>query len=261
LAEASLTTLISRRKAALAASSASDRLQAIFGRAFTVIARFRPAAVELLGPALASEPDFDPDGEEGVERWFAGLGRVREPIAAWRRLVLYQRALGRMQERPRIVQLPLEINPAIARWAALPFDATRPRAGLVSIAIDGGTPPQAGDAWAGLLLDSWPELIPNEEEDAGVAFNFDAPGAQAPQAVLLAVSPPGQKNWSFDLLEQTLFHALDLARIRTVDLAPLGAYGQLIPMSFLTANPRNNAIATSFAGLTTADPVIAIGET
>ena len=165
-----------------------------------------------------------------------------------------------MRDRPRIVQLPLETDPSIARWAALPFDGGRPRAGLVSLAIDGGPPPSADDPWSALMLDSWPELIPNIEEDAGVAFHHDIPGAQAPQAVLLAVSPPGHTTWSFELLEQTLLHALDLAKLRTVDLTNLGAVGQLTPMIFLTANPANAVIATSFAGLTAASAVIAPRE-
>jgi hypothetical protein len=261
LAETLLSTLTVRRDAAFAASGAGDRLQAIFGHDFTVIPRFRPAASDLLAPALAAEPDLAGDGDAVVESWLAGLGRVREPIAAWRRLVLYERAVGRMQGRPRIVQLPLETDPAIARWAALPFDIGRPLAGLVSLAIDGGSAPQAADPWSGLLLDSWPELMPNVEEDAGVAFHYDAPGSQAPQVVLLAVSPPDRKAWSFELLEQTLFHALDLARMRAVDLSSLGSYGQLLPMSFLTANPNNAAIATSLAGLTASDAMIATRET
>jgi hypothetical protein len=37
-----------------------------------------------------------------------------------------------------------------------------------------------------LLLDEWTELIPNEREDAGVVFHYDSPGAEAPQAVLIA---------------------------------------------------------------------------
>jgi hypothetical protein len=155
------------------------------------------------------------------------------------------------------VQLPLERDPAIPRWAAMPFDGAPPRAGLVSLAIE-GAPPQAANAWSALLLDAWPELAPNVEEDAGVAFHYDAPGAQAPQAVLLAVTPPGAQAWSFELLEQTLFQALDLARMRTVDLETLGPLGQLLPMSFLTANPKNATVSTSFAGLTVADATIAL---
>jgi hypothetical protein len=256
-AEAALSTLASRRDAALAATGDAERLQAIFGRDFTVVARFRPAAVEILGPALAAEPGLGAEPDATVERWVAGLARVREPVAAWRRVTLYERALGRAPSRPRIVQLPLESDPTIPRWAAMPFNDAPPRAGLVSLAIE-GAPPQAADAWSALLLDAWPELAPNVEEDAGVAFHYDAPGAQAPQAVLLAVTPPGAQAWSFELLEQTLFQALDLARMRTVDLETLGPLGQLLPMSFLTANPKNATVSTSFAGLTVADATIAL---
>jgi len=222
------------------------------------VARFLPAAPEILAPALSSEPDLGGQSDADIEGWLAGLAMVREPIGAWRQLLAYQRAFGRLQARPRIVQLPLVTQPALARWAALPNGPEeRPRSGLVSIAFLGDAVPQAGDSWSGLLLDTWPELIPNVEEDSGIAFHHDAPGAQAPQAVLLAVPPPGQEKWSLDLLESSLLHALDLARIRAVDLSHLPALGQILPTAFLAANPSKATIATSFAGLLRNAAVIA----
>ena len=155
LGKAALAALAGRSDTADAASDSAAQLQGVFGRAFSVIARFRPAATEILAPALANEPDLDGGSDATVEGWIAGLARVREPIAAWRRLILYQRAFARSQGRPRIVQLPLQTDPAIARWAALPFPtaAARPRSGLVSIAVDGAAVPQAEDAWSALLLE------------------------------------------------------------------------------------------------------------
>lgn len=252
-----LATLSGRRDAADLAGDAAEKLQAIFTRSFIVIPRFRPAAVEMLAPALAREPDLDGSSDADIEGWLHGLSRVREPIAAWRFLTTCERAFGRLSARPRIVQLPLVTQPALARWAALPIGAgQRHSSGLVSLALSGEAVPQADEAWSGLLLDSWPELIPNVEEDAGVVFHYDAPGAQAPQAVLLAVPPPGTKKWSFELLEATLFHALDLARIRCVDLSNLPGLGQILPTGFLAANPANATIATSFAGLLRSAAVI-----
>jgi hypothetical protein len=118
----------------------------------------------------------------------------------------------------------------------------------------GAAPPAATQPWAGLLLDTWPELLPSAEEDAGVVFHFDAPRAEAPQAVLLAVpsvpsfGPPGQTlPWTYDELERTLLGTLDLARIRALDLGHLGSVGQLVPMTFLVRNTADDAVSTSFA--------------
>jgi hypothetical protein len=215
----------------------------------------------VLGPALGTEPDFGGRTDADIEGWLAGIARVREPVEAWRHLNVYQRAFGRFLDRPRIAQLPLATQPSLAPWAAFPDPAgERARSGLVSIAFLGGAVPDAGDPWSALLIDSWPELIPNVEEDTGIAFHHDAPGAQAPQAVLLSVSPPGTELWSFDLLEGSVLHALELARIRSVDLSHLPTLGQLLPGAFLAANPTKTVIGTSFAGLLKDRAIIAASE-
>ena len=129
-----------------------------------------------------------------MEGWVAQLARVRPAVAAWSDVRLYATAVAGADPvgRPRIAQLP-----SGGRWAGLTFgtEDRRPPSGLVSLALVGPSPP-VGMPWSGLLLDSWPELLPSREEDAGVAFHFDAPGAQAPQAILLAVPPDATPAWS-----------------------------------------------------------------
>jgi hypothetical protein len=262
LAGAARTAIRDRAKADDSAPNPLQRLQALFGASFIAVPRFRPAAPEILGPALSQEPDIEGRSDAEIEGWLAGLARVREPLAAWRQFSIYQRAFGKLVTRPRIAQLPLETQPSLAKWAALSSTSgERPRPGLVSIAFLGDQIPGVGEAWSGLLLDTWPELIPNFEEDTAIAFHHDAPGAQAPQAVLLGVPPPGAETWSFELVEGCLLHALELAKIRSVDLSHLPALGQLLPAAFLAANPRKAIIGTSFAGLLRADAIIAAAET
>jgi hypothetical protein len=253
LATGVAATLDERITAAAGAADAPARLRAVFGREFPVLSRFLPGATDLLATALAAEPDLGPEGDAAVDAWLAGAFRVREPLDSWRQLVLYARALASSLPRPRIVQLPLE---APARWAALDYDGGPPhRSGLCSLALFGSVP--AADApWSGLLLDAWPEILPNVEEDAGVVFHYDAPGAQAPASVLLAVPPTRTETWSYEILEETLLETLESARMRALDLSNLGLFGQVLPMAYLAANPQNAAIATSFVGLVMADAVI-----
>lgn len=262
--------LAARATAASAADTPAAVIRAVFGRELPVVPRFRfpdpapdPApGADLLGPALAAEPDLGDQPDATVERWLTQLAQVRPPVDAWRDVLIYARAFGRDVPRPRLAQLPPASMGNPARWAGLGWDseAQRPPSGLVSVALLGAPPPRSGQAWAGVLLDSWPELLPNQEEDAGLAFQFDAPGAQAPQAVLLAVPASGQDTWSFVDLERTLLDTLDLARIRALDLSNLGGYGQLVPMTFLAANAANAAISTSFAGLLVDAPTVVVGE-
>jgi hypothetical protein len=127
---------------------------------------------------------------------------------------------------------------------------------LVSLALVGDPAPSALELWCGLMLVDWPEIIPAVEEEAGIAIQFDAPGAQAPQAVLIAVPPDDQPTWSYSALEQTLLDTLQLAQIRALDLSHLGEYGQLIPMTYVTGNTSGEAVSTSFDGLVVADPMV-----
>ena len=249
-------TLDARIAAAAAASTARAALTAVFGTGLPVIAPFRPERPDVLAPALAGEPGLGDDPEATVEGWLAQVARVQPAVDAWRDVQLYGRSLDRNLRRPRIVQLP--VGPAGAAWAGLgfPSEDERPRSGLVSLALLGQAPPGADGSWCGLLLVEWPEIIPAREEEAGLTMQFDAPGAQAPQAVLVAVPPDAQPNWSYDALERTLLDTLSLAQIRALELSHLGAFGQVIPMTYLAQNTAGAAVSTSFAGLLVADATV-----
>ena len=49
--------------------------------------------------------------------------------------------------------------------------------------------------WLVWCIDEWVEVIPAEQVTSGVSFQYDAPGARPPQAVLLAVTPPEPTDW------------------------------------------------------------------
>jgi hypothetical protein len=53
---------------------------------------------------------------------------------------------------------------------------------------------------------------------------------------------------------------LQLAKIRALDLTQLGAFGQLIPMTFLAENTAGAAISTSFAGLLVSEATLGAAQ-
>lgn len=92
------------------------------------------------------------------------------------------------------------------------------------------------EATACLLLDEWSELLPGaetlgpaESELTGLAFHFDRPDAKAPQAILLAVPPDPTRGWTADGLLLAVHDALELAKLRAVDLADLPLLDDLLP--------------------------------
>jgi hypothetical protein len=241
-----------RRNEAIAATTPGAKITAIFGAAFKFLPRFIPAAGEL-DQALNVGPT-PPPAPAAVRRWLHGAAQVRPPTRRLRHLTMLARALGVTVPDPHIVQLPHAAVP----WAAETFgdDANRPLSGSVSLALLRAVAPDADDPWVGLVIDDWTELIPNRVESTAVAFHYDDPGAEAPQTVLVAVPPGNEQTWSLDTVMAILRETLELAKVRTVDGELLEQLAQVLPATYLAANPRNDTISTIFTTHVMADAVI-----
>jgi hypothetical protein len=109
-------------------------------------------------------------------------------------------------------------------------------------------------------VDEWNEVIPNTRELTGLSFHYDDPGAEAAQAILLAVPPADWQSWDLESLVATLDETFDLGRIRAVEPDLLGELGQLLPAIFLAANAEKETIETDFTGLRIGDPQIISGK-
>jgi hypothetical protein len=114
------------------------------------------------------------------------------------------------------------------------------------------TPPGDGP-WAGLLVDAWTERIPATHETTGIALHHDDPGAEAPQAILLAVPPAGV--WDLPTLLDIVGETLDLAKVRAVDRLLLEELTQILPGIYLAANVDGDTVSTDFTGLVAVDPL------
>ena len=99
-------------------------------------------------------------------------------------------------------------------------------------------------------MDEWPERIPSTQQSASVAFHFEEPSARAPQALLLAVCPDNRATWDDQILEAVLAETLELAKIRTVDLASVQGVGQILPALYFALNLQGATVSTQFALLT-----------
>ena len=236
-----------RRVTAASAPGQTDSavMATLFGKDFLFLPRFQlsPTAASELdlaitqGPTLASLP-------HDVMRWMQQAARVRPALDAWRRLMLYTGAIGQPPAQFELAQLPFQ---AAARWAALPFAAKRPPAGLVSLALQRPVKPATNQVWVGLFLDDWTEVIPDEVETTAVGFHYDDPGAEAGQAVLLAIPPGEAQTWDIGTFANILNETADLAKVRAVDLELLPSLGQLLPVIYLSTDLEDNTITTNFA--------------
>src|SRR5262249_33619027 len=133
------------------------------------------------------------------------------------------------------------------RWLALPIDPAKPPAkGRVALSAFSMGDPVTQSSYAGLLVDEWPERIPSTKENAAVVFHYEEPKQRAPQAVLLALCPDARETWDDDLILGTLQETLELAKIRTVDLASVQQVGQILPALYLALNLVGSTVSSNF---------------
>lgn len=237
------------------AGSLVKAFEAVFGASFTVLPVFRPADPAALAAAVAATDTATDDPGQGPDAWFAKVARVREPLASLEAVASAGELLGTgVRLNLAVGQLPV---PDRGRqcWAGLPSDDAAAQANRLSIVLAGGAAPAttgpAAAVLAGLLVDEWVESIPKPRETTAVSFHYEAPGAQAPQAILLAVPPrPDATAWDITDLEATVLETIDLVHARTADLADLDAYA--------AAAPTGSQDATRLAARRTLLPAVAV---
>jgi hypothetical protein len=133
-----------------------------------------------------------------------------------------------------------------AAWTAT-LDATAlaalgPAATIVLRAA-AGAKLAAGGYVAGLMVDEWVEVVPQETAATSVAYQADAPVARAPQAILLGVAPDVTAGWNADIVLDLALEALSLAGLRTVDVETGAWLGRMLPAILLPDGDASEVIA------------------
>ncbi|MEJ2504360.1 MAG: hypothetical protein P8177_13780, partial [Gemmatimonadota bacterium] len=163
------------------------RAAVVFGPGFRVLPRLRPVDAAELGTAFAASLETQGGDPFAATSWAAGMARVRPAVDRLTTTLSYAEALGAGATRLDVAQLPL---PEGQRWCALPpVDGAPPADGALSLVALNTATLDTGAPVAGLWIDEWVEIIPFAEVTTGLAFNFDEPGAQAPQTILLSRRP------------------------------------------------------------------------
>lgn len=255
-----------------------DAMKAVLGEQFVVLVEFKlPATARTewssvwaaragLLNHLTSGPDAIPFP---VDDWLHGVGRVREKARHLESAALIGHALS--------VAEALDLDPlqfpfvAGDGWLGLRFPATLPNGDpfeligdrlLYTAHLAPGAEVDAADPdrlYCGVLVDEWSELIAADVENTGLAFHYDRPSTEAPQAILLATPPEFTGAWRWDDLVDTLGETLDFARMRAVEPAQIDGteLGRFLPalISAVTLYPltvmlnysENNALSTQLA--------------
>jgi hypothetical protein len=213
--------------------------KAVFGDAFWALPIVSAGEPDLYGATLGR---LDP-AQARIRRFLRDVASARNALAAYTEAMLLGDALGASRVL-HIAQLAPSGTPGTKLWLGLPFDETEPSPNVpvTSIVVDGPSDLAAGDRVSGLVVDEWVEVVPQRTEHsdgaggtvrdavvtAGLAVNAATPDARAPQALLVAVSPDGQR-WNSTVLADVLRETLELAKLRTVTLERAIWAGRVLP--------------------------------
>jgi hypothetical protein len=218
------------------------QLEAAFGGGFRALPLVTANPANLIAQASALTATGTGDAGQGPEAWLVKAGRVHQSVADLLDACCAAEALGTGPSLAlSIAQLPLP-DPGAggtaqpAPWAGLPFAGQAPPANRLSLVMVAAAPP--GGTLSALVVADWVETIPSAREIAGLTYHYDAPDAQAPQAVLLAVPAGlGSTGWSYSDLVAAVASARDLAHARGADYLDLpGAAREVLPAAYF-ANP------------------------
>ncbi|MEZ5256772.1 MAG: hypothetical protein R2705_07745 [Ilumatobacteraceae bacterium] len=229
-----------------------QRLRAVFGDGFPVVPTFRASAADPTPPmfaaSLADREALSGGDTSAIRPWIDRMGLVRPAVDGLSRVLTASELLGGDHtDSVLVAQLP---HVPGQRWLALPDAVGGPADAQLTIVVHapGGFDP--GGAIAALVIDEWNERIPAAKETTGVTFHFDAPGARAPQTVLLAVPRQlGRAAWDLDTLVATVTEAAELAKLRGVAPKDLTSVGHAVPMVHLPDNFTKDRPSVDLFGL------------
>ena len=172
-----------------------------------------------------------------IRRWRRQMAMVRPPMRALAE-ALDAAALTGHTEAGAIAGLAQFPQLPGTRWVGLPFETVdgtmrRPDVSLSAVVFGEFDPSRR---FAGILVDEWTEVVPERQTATSVAFQYDAPNARPPQAILLAVTPPQTPAWSADTLVSIVNESLDLARLRLLTPGQIPGAGAVLPTAFVPTN-------------------------
>jgi hypothetical protein len=237
--------------ASISVEAVTQAAQRLFGDGFWVLCGLtRGAAPDAFDAAFTAAPKGAT--QTAVRRFLTDRGSVRDGA----RRVLEAAMLAEATAVPIVAQARQMVGgngSAPRQWIALPLEADEPTptATVVDTVAIAVAPLPASATVKGLVVDQWSEVLPAREQwvdpddtqqrkqivsrhASAVAFNADAPGARPPQALLLGVSPDGQR-WNSDRVLALLQETLELAQLRLVTLEKTIGIARVLPALYTHA--------------------------
>jgi hypothetical protein len=157
------------------------------------------------------------------------VARVREKMGHWENVVLLADACAAQPAELTPLQLPFQAGEPWLAMEVPPTHAITSDRLLYTAHFA-----EAFDKTApvcGLVVDEWTEVIPQDRETTGIAFHYDRPNCEPPQAWLLALPAGRNGAWSWGELLAAVTDTLDSAKRRAIEPTHIDttAYAWFLP--------------------------------
>ena len=215
------------------AKSCSEALKKLFLPSFVFVPKIEISAnsaidsnslVEQYSKQSDGKAAFDNVDRIVIEDDLLSLADVRPQMAALHQLRLYGKVNG-IEAAKDVFAFQLESDaPKDKSWmgAEVKDSASVRDANVYEIFSPSSFFLSSGDVMygiiSGLVLDYWVEKIPYQRQTAALAFSYDQPDAEPPQAILVGVSTlKGKHRWSGQRMLRAIHSAMYQVKSRAVE--------------------------------------------
>jgi CHRD domain len=91
----------------------------------------------------------------------------------------------------------------------------------------------------GIVADDWTDKIVTREQDTHIAFHYNGPNTEAPQCILLAVSPNDLHKWNEVSMRKVILDTLELTKLRAVNYKWVKELRHFLPTMLLNSYGEN----------------------
>ncbi len=223
----------------------------VFGRAFKIYPEFK--INNYIDVNLSrTNSNLLGDNPMVIEEWLQTSAKVKTKMTNYQKIRLFSDSLtGKIGSDLNVIQLPVVDN-TTDRWVGMTLDADHKLSGdtlsLVMELPDSFNSSTAVNYQAGLIVDEWIETIPDENIHTGIAMNYNQPNTEAPNSIIMAVTPEITGAWEWDDLMDTLNETLSLARKRAIepDHIKEEIWGQVLPALVSSISPNDSTPSVDF---------------
>jgi len=217
--------------------------QLVFGRAFKVYPNFQMINSIQIEQNRENANFLDNGGDLPLEKWVQGVAKVRSKVLEYQKMRLFSDALlNQANQKLSATQIPA--IDATDRWLGIEIgDNYSPAGDTLSVVMEiPETNNIAGQLQSGMLIDEWVETIPDKNVQTGMAMHFDQPNNEAPNTLILAVTPEETGAWAWDDLMDTINETIGMAKKRAVEPDHIKdkIWGQALP-AIIAAISSNDA--------------------